>query len=108
MLQYVYHLIIIIIIITILLLVLINTMQSPLPMEKSVGSTCLAYSATMNNILQNNKYFTHLSHCEGHVTTISVIAKPIESSERALILLPIGAEFLIKYALYSPVTTIRL
>ena len=77
-------------------------MQSPVPVEKQVGSICLADSATTRIILQDNKYFTHLSHCEGHVTTISGIAKLIESSGRASILLLMGTEFLINDVLYSP------
>ena len=94
--QYICHLIIII-----LILVLMDTMQNPVPMEKQVGSICLADSTTTHTILYN-RYFTYLSHCEGHVITISGITKLIEGFGRALILAPMGTEFLVKDALYSP------
>ena len=42
----------------------------------------------------------HLSHYEEYVTMISGIAKLIECSRRASILVPIRIELLIKYALY--------
>ena len=73
-------------------------MQSPVCVEKQVRSICLADSTTTHIILQDNKYFTHLSHCEGHVTTILGTAKLIEGSRRASILLPMGTEFFIKDA----------
>ena len=79
-----------------------DKMQSPIPMEKQVGSICLADSSTTHTILQDRKYFTHLFHYEGHVTTISGTTKLIEGSRRASNLLPMGTEFLIKDALYSP------
>ena len=66
LLQYVCHLILIII----LLLILMDMMQSLVPMEKQVGNICLADSVTTHIILQDSKYFTHLSHYEGHVTPL--------------------------------------
>lgn len=79
-----------------------DTIQSPVPIEKQMGSICLADSAATHTILQDSKYFTHLSYSEGHVTTISGNVKLIKGSGRASFLLPMGTEFIIKDALYSP------
>ena len=62
---------------------------------------CLVDSATTHTILKNKEYFTQLTVYEGNVNTISGVAKLIEGSGKACLLLPRGTKLIIKDALYS-------
>ena len=65
------------------------------------GEICLANSATTHTILQDQKYFSHITLVEANVNTISGPADMIDGSERAAIMLPCGMIFHINDALYS-------
>lgn len=62
---------------------------------------CLVDSATTHTILRSREYFTQLTLIEANVRTISGVAKMIEGSGRACILLPEGTKLIINDALYS-------
>ena len=66
------------------------------------GDLCLADSATTHTIIKDKKYFSSLIMQEANVNTISGIAKIIEGSGRANIMLSGGTKFHINVALYSP------
>ena len=78
-----------------------SSIQSPIPVEND-SSLCLAESATTHTILQERKYFLHLKECEGKITTISGDSNLVVGSGRACIILPMGNEFVINDALFSP------
>ena len=49
---------------------------------------CLVDSATSHTILKDKKYFQNLKLCKANVNTISGSSNLIESSRRAIIMLP--------------------
>ena len=63
------------------------------------GEICLADSATTHTILQDKKYFSHITLVEANVNTISGPAYLIDGSGRATIMLPCGTIFHINDAL---------
>ena len=65
------------------------------------GEICLADSATTHTILQDQKYFSHITLVEANVNTISGPTNYIDGSKRATIMLPCGTIFHINDALYS-------
>ena len=62
---------------------------------------CLADSATTHTILKDKKYFQSLILCKVNFNTISTSLNLIESSGRAIIMLPKGTKLCIDDALYS-------
>ena len=65
------------------------------------GEICLADSVTTHTILQNQKYFSHITLVEANVNTISSPEDLIDGSGKATIMLPCGMIFHINDALYS-------
>ena len=62
---------------------------------------CLANNVTTHTILKDKKYFQSLKLCKANVNTISGSSNLIESSRRAIIMLPKGTKLCIDDALCS-------
>lgn len=62
---------------------------------------CLVGGVTMHTILKDKKYFTDLILSKANMNTISSVTNLIESSERAIIMLPRGTKIIINDTLYS-------
>ena len=72
------------------------------------GNACLANYVTTHTILRDKRYFIDLTLLDANVSTISCIAKLIEGSERANIMIPNGTRFHINDALYFSKSTRNL
>ncbi|GAV57335.1 hypothetical protein CFOL_v3_00873, partial [Cephalotus follicularis] len=67
----------------------------------NIGDLCIADSATTHTILQNEKYFSHLTVAKVNIETISGTSDLIEGSVMASFVLSNGTQMRIIDALYS-------
>ncbi|GAV63559.1 hypothetical protein CFOL_v3_07077, partial [Cephalotus follicularis] len=67
----------------------------------NIGDICIADSATTHTILQNEKYFSHLTIVKANVGTISGTSDLIEGSGMVRFVLSNGTQMRIIDALYS-------